>query len=240
MSDPSSQLLKANLKQLRLPTIGAEFEKLAREAGAANEDHQQYLLRLTEVEVATRDEKRGSRPASITRRSRSGKDFDTFDCTAVPLGPQAEGRRAVRAANGIDQHFGCLASRSARDWASASGHGPGPGRVLARATGAILHGGGAGHRPGGGPEAIPPRPPPRSGSTGRTCLICDELGFASSFQPRRGGAAVPGFCRPLRTREPVDHQQSGIRRLGSSVPGREDDRRAAGSAGRIPAATSSR
>ena len=27
MSDPSSQLLKSNLKQLRLPTIGAEFAK---------------------------------------------------------------------------------------------------------------------------------------------------------------------------------------------------------------------
>ena len=28
MSDPASQLLKSNLKQLRLPTIGAEYAKL--------------------------------------------------------------------------------------------------------------------------------------------------------------------------------------------------------------------
>ena len=47
-------LLKANLKQLRLPAIGAEFEKLAREASAANEGYEQYLLRLTELEVAAR------------------------------------------------------------------------------------------------------------------------------------------------------------------------------------------
>jgi hypothetical protein len=32
----------------------AEFSKLAREASAANEDYEQYLLRLTELEVATR------------------------------------------------------------------------------------------------------------------------------------------------------------------------------------------
>ena len=32
MSDPASLLVKSNLKQLRLPTMHAEFEKLAREA----------------------------------------------------------------------------------------------------------------------------------------------------------------------------------------------------------------
>ena len=47
-------LLKANLKQLRLPTMHAEFEKLAREAAQANEGYEQYLLRLTELEVAAR------------------------------------------------------------------------------------------------------------------------------------------------------------------------------------------
>ena len=33
MADDHSMLLKANLKQLRLPTMGAEFAKLARQAG---------------------------------------------------------------------------------------------------------------------------------------------------------------------------------------------------------------
>ena len=36
-NDPTF-LLKTNLKQLRLPTMLAEFEKLAREAAAGNED----------------------------------------------------------------------------------------------------------------------------------------------------------------------------------------------------------
>ncbi len=76
-------LLKSNLKQLRLPTMGAEFEKLAREAAQANESYEQYLLRLTELEVAAR-----SANAVQARIRQAGfpvhKDFDTFDFTAVP------------------------------------------------------------------------------------------------------------------------------------------------------------
>jgi len=83
MSDPNDLLLKSNLKQLRLPTILAEFEKLAREAAAANESYQQYLLRLTELEAATR-----SANAVAARIRQAGfpvqKDFDTFDFSAVP------------------------------------------------------------------------------------------------------------------------------------------------------------
>src|SRR5947209_11435673 len=76
-------LLRSNLRQLRLPTIQAEFEKLAREAAAANEDYEQYLLRLTELEVAARGAN------ALRARIRSAgfpvhKDFDTFDFTAVP------------------------------------------------------------------------------------------------------------------------------------------------------------
>jgi DNA replication protein DnaC len=76
-------LLRSNLKQLKLPTIQAEFEKLAREAAAANEGYEQYLLRLTELEVAAR-----SANALTTRIRAAGfpvhKDFDTFDFTALP------------------------------------------------------------------------------------------------------------------------------------------------------------
>ena len=42
------------MKQLRLPAMSAEFEKLAREAANANEGYEQYLLRLSELEVAAR------------------------------------------------------------------------------------------------------------------------------------------------------------------------------------------
>ena len=44
VSDPPL-LLKTNLKQLRLPTMVAEFEKLSREAASANETYQQYRKR---------------------------------------------------------------------------------------------------------------------------------------------------------------------------------------------------
>src|SRR5438876_207272 len=83
MTQANPLLLKANLKQLRLPAMHAEFEKLAREAATANEDYQQYLLRLTELEVAARAAnvlkariKQAAFPAH--------KDFDSYDFTAQP------------------------------------------------------------------------------------------------------------------------------------------------------------
>src|SRR5438067_4846545 len=76
-------LLRSNLKQLRLPAMHAEFDKLAREAATANEGYEQYLLRLTELEVAARASN------AVTARIRAAdfpvaKDFDTFDFSAVP------------------------------------------------------------------------------------------------------------------------------------------------------------
>jgi DNA replication protein DnaC len=47
-------LLRHNLKALRLPTMLAEHEKLAREAADAAEDYQGYLLRLSELELTAR------------------------------------------------------------------------------------------------------------------------------------------------------------------------------------------
>ena len=83
MADQQMLLLKTNLKQLRLPTISAEFEKLAREAAQRNERHEAYLLQLTELEVASRTSN-----ALQARIKAAGfpvhKDFDTFDFSAVP------------------------------------------------------------------------------------------------------------------------------------------------------------
>lgn len=83
MADNKNLLVRANLKQLKLPAISAEFEKLAREAADANEAYEQYLLRLTELEVAARASN------AVQARIRAAgfpvpKDFDTFDFTAVP------------------------------------------------------------------------------------------------------------------------------------------------------------
>src|SRR2546422_8076530 len=61
MADNTHLLLRTNLKQLKLPTMGAEFEKLAREAAAANEAYEQYLLRLAELEVAARSDRKSTR-----------------------------------------------------------------------------------------------------------------------------------------------------------------------------------
>src|SRR5262245_34935771 len=83
MSSDKHPLLRANLKQLKLPTMQAEFEKLAREAASASESYEQYLLRLSELELAARSAN------ALVARIRAAdfpvhKDFDTFDFSCVP------------------------------------------------------------------------------------------------------------------------------------------------------------
>jgi DNA replication protein DnaC len=81
MSEANTLLLKTNLKHLRLPTTNAEFVALAREAATLNESYEQYLLRLTEVEVA-------ARAANVLKarirqaRFPAPKDFDSYDFAA--------------------------------------------------------------------------------------------------------------------------------------------------------------
>lgn len=65
----------------------AEHEKLAREAASRDEPYDGYLLRLTELEVASRTAN------AIAARIRSAgfpvmKEFDTFDFTAMPNLPK--------------------------------------------------------------------------------------------------------------------------------------------------------
>ena len=107
MPDHHNLLLRANLRQLRLPTVAAEFEKLAREAAEANEGYEQYLLRLTELEVTTR-----STNAMRARIKAAAfpvhKDFDTYDFTTIPT---LNKQQILELARGewIDQHFNvCL------------------------------------------------------------------------------------------------------------------------------------
>jgi DNA replication protein DnaC len=100
-------LLKSPWKQLRLPTISAEFEKPAREAGTVNESYEQYLLRLTEWEVAARTAN------ALQARIRAAefpvhKDFDTYDFTSVPNLPK---QKLLELARGdwLDQRYNsCL------------------------------------------------------------------------------------------------------------------------------------
>jgi DNA replication protein DnaC len=105
MIEANKLLLKANLKNLRLPAMHAEFEALAREAANANENYEQYLLRLTELEVAARSAnvlkariKQAAFPAA--------KDFDTYDFTAQP---SVNKPKILELANGewIEQRCNC-------------------------------------------------------------------------------------------------------------------------------------
>jgi len=52
-------LLKHHLKQLKLPTFLAEYEKQARECAQAGVDHAGYLLRLAELELIERERRMG-------------------------------------------------------------------------------------------------------------------------------------------------------------------------------------
>jgi DNA replication protein DnaC len=98
-------LLKSNLKQLKLPTMAAEWEKLAREAADKNEAYESYLLRLTEAEVTTR-----SANALAARIHAAGfpvmKDFDTFDFAAIP---SLSKQKVLELARGawVEEHSNC-------------------------------------------------------------------------------------------------------------------------------------
>jgi DNA replication protein DnaC len=83
MADVTTELLETHFRQLRLPTMGREFETLTRDAAATNQTFAQFLLRLTEIELAAR-----AANAVATRIKNAEfpveKDFDTFDFTALP------------------------------------------------------------------------------------------------------------------------------------------------------------
>ncbi len=83
----------------------AECDKLAREAAAQNEPYESYLLRLTELEVATRSAN------ALAARIRAAafptaKDFDTYDFTALPSLPK---QKVLELARGdwIEQRYNC-------------------------------------------------------------------------------------------------------------------------------------
>ena len=80
MADARIELLRVHLRQLRLPSMSREFERLARDAAAADQDYFEFLLSLTESELATRA------AAAVERRIKEAKfpilkDFDTYDFT---------------------------------------------------------------------------------------------------------------------------------------------------------------
>ena len=75
-------LLGHHLKQLKLPTFLAEYDKLARECARDGLDHTRYLLRLAELELIERERR------MVERRIRAARfpavKSDTFDFMAIP------------------------------------------------------------------------------------------------------------------------------------------------------------
>ena len=76
-------LLAHHLKQLKLPTVLREYEKVARECARDGVDQSRYLLRLIELELIDRERRTVERRIR-TARFPAVKSFDTFDFTAIP------------------------------------------------------------------------------------------------------------------------------------------------------------
>jgi DNA replication protein DnaC len=76
-------LLAPHLKQLKLPTMLREYEKVARECARDGVDHPRYLLRLIELELIERERRTVERRIRAVRFP-AVKSFDTFNFTAIP------------------------------------------------------------------------------------------------------------------------------------------------------------
>jgi len=81
LESKSVVLLHHHLKALRLPTIGAECEKVARRAASDGSDHLTYLLQVTELELLERERKAAERRLKAARFP-SIKSLESFDFTA--------------------------------------------------------------------------------------------------------------------------------------------------------------
>jgi DNA replication protein DnaC len=76
-------LLAHHLKQLKLPTVLREYDKVARECARDGVDHSRYLLRLVELELIDRERRMVERRIKAARFP-AVKSLDTFDFTAIP------------------------------------------------------------------------------------------------------------------------------------------------------------
>jgi len=162
MADATIDLLKSHFRQLRLPSMSREFERLARDAAASNSDYVEFLLRLTESELATRA------ATAISRRIKDArspvlKDFDVYDFSVLPQLSKPKVLELARC-EWIEQKYNCCLVGS---------HGTGNTHIaIALAQAAcrrglrvrFFNGGGAGHRTGEGSKTVHARPVP--GPTG--------------------------------------------------------------------------
>src|SRR5271163_865134 len=81
--DTPQLLLEHHLKELRLPTILREYDKVARQCAVERVDYARYLLRMTELELLDRERR------ATERRIRQAKfpvvkTMDSFEFLAMP------------------------------------------------------------------------------------------------------------------------------------------------------------
>ncbi len=86
-------LLRHHLKALRLPTIGAEAEKVAAQAAADNQDHLSYLLQLCELELLEREERAAGRQAEGSPLPHDPKTLERASTSTAQLRRQQAARR---------------------------------------------------------------------------------------------------------------------------------------------------
>ena len=79
----STVLLKHHLKQLKLPTMLAECEKIAARAAKDNLDHLAFLLQLCELELIDRERRAAERRLKAAKFS-TNKTLAAFDFKARP------------------------------------------------------------------------------------------------------------------------------------------------------------
>src|SRR5271170_6530218 len=82
-ADTPQLLLEHHLKELRLPTILREYDKVARQCAVEQVDYPRYLLRMTELELLDRERR------ATERRIRQAKfpvvkTMDSFEFLAMP------------------------------------------------------------------------------------------------------------------------------------------------------------
>lgn len=79
----STVLLKHHLKQLKLPTMQGECDKIAQRCAADNVDHLAFLLQLCELELIERERKAAERRLKAAQFP-NHKTLESFDFTAQP------------------------------------------------------------------------------------------------------------------------------------------------------------
>jgi DNA replication protein DnaC len=79
----STVLVKHHLKQLRLPTMDSECEKVAARAAQENHDHLAFLLSLCELELVDRERRAAQRRLKAARFP-THKTLDEFDFKVQP------------------------------------------------------------------------------------------------------------------------------------------------------------